>query len=347
MTALDEEPLPRIAVVIPCYRVKKHILGLLANIGKEVAVIFVVDDACPEATGQHVQENCRDPRVRVMQHNENKGVGGAVMTGYKAAIADGATVIVKLDGDGQMDPALIMDFAYPILAGEADYVKGNRFFDPEQLISMPRVRVFGNAVLSLMAKISTGYWQSFDPTNGYTAIHAEVARQLPFHKISERYFFETDMLFRLNIHRAKVVDQPMTAQYGDEVSNLNIKKIIGEFLWKHVRNFGKRIVYNYYLRDMSLASLELPLGVAMVIGGLLYGLAKWYHYGSQGLTTPPGTVIVAVLPILLGIQFILAFISHDISSIPLRPLHKARYTSRTKAQANLAAISDKIAQQGR
>jgi dolichol-phosphate mannosyltransferase len=328
----DLDSLPRIAVVIPCYKVKNHILQVIARIGPEVAVIFVIDDACPDGSGEYVKEHCRDPRLRILKHDINKGVGGAVMTGYRAAIADGAVVIVRLDGDGQMNPELIMDFATPILAGEADYVKGNRFFDPEHLWSMPHIRLFGNAVLSLMAKISTGYWQLFDPNNGYTAIHADVARQMPFHKISERYFFETDLLFRLNIHRAKVVDQPMDASYSTEVSNLKIRNIVGEFLWKHIRNFGKRVVYNYYLRDVSLASIQLPLGLFMLLGGASYGGINWYEYGEQNITTPPGTVILAALPVLLGIQFILAFLSHDISSTPLRPIHKTRYKLQTKNQ---------------
>ena len=183
----------RIAVVIPCYKVKKHVLEVIASIGNEVWRIYIVDDACPEGSGRHVEAHCLDQRVRVVYHECNQGVGGAVMTGYRAAIADGAEVIVKVDGDGQMDASLIPNFIEPILAGEADYTKGNRFFDLEEIRAMPKVRLFGNAVLSLMTKLSSGYWDLFDPTNGYTAIHAEVARHLPFGKISQRYFFETDI----------------------------------------------------------------------------------------------------------------------------------------------------------
>lgn len=315
---------PEISVVIPCYKVKAQILDVIAAIGSEASKIYVVDDACPVGSGQFVLDNCTDPRVRVLKHESNKGVGGAVMTGYRAAIADGAKVIVKIDGDGQMDPGLMMDFVEPILDGRADYTKGNRFYDPEQLSSMPLVRLLGNGVLSLMAKLSSGYWQSFDPTNGYTAIHANIANLLPFHKISERYFFETDILFRLNTFRAVVADVPMAAKYGNEVSNLHILKCIGEFTAKHARNFFKRVIYNYYLRDVSLASIELPVGILMFFGGLIYGLTKWYEYGSQNLTTPPGTVIVAVLPILLGVQFILTFLSYDIANYPQTPLHNTR-----------------------
>jgi glycosyltransferase involved in cell wall biosynthesis len=314
----------RIAVVIPCYRVTAHILDVIAAIGPQVWRIYVVDDACPDASGKHVQSSCSDPRVRIIQHEVNKGVGGAVMIGYKTAIADGASIIVKVDGDGQMDPALIPLFIEPILAGEADYTKGNRFFDLEEVQSMPKIRLFGNAVLSLMAKLSTGYWNLFDPTNGYTAIHRDVAKLLPFDKVSERYFFETDILFRLNTIRAVVVDVPMEAKYGDEVSNLKISKIVGEFLFKHARNLGKRIFYNYYLRDMSLASIELPIGLLLFLFGAVFGTYHWLDSAHSGIATPAGTVMLSALPMLFGLQLIMAFLGYDIASIPNRPRHARR-----------------------
>lgn len=318
----DRTSVKRIAVVIPCYRVTRHVLSVISAIGPDVWRIYVVDDKCPDLSGDHVAENCTDPRVKIIKHDINKGVGGAVMTGYQAAISDGADVIVKLDGDGQMDASLIPNFIGPILSGDSDYTKGNRFFDLEEIRTMPKVRLFGNAILSLMAKLSTGYWDLFDPTNGYTAIHADVAKHLPFSKISQRYFFETDILFRLNTMRAVVVDVPMSAKYGDEVSNLKISKIIGEFLFKHVRNFFKRIFYNYYLRDMSLASIELPLGFLLILFGGGFGLFNWYVSAQESAVTPAGTVMLAALPILMGLQFLLAFLGNDIGSVPRRPRHK-------------------------
>ena len=195
---MDDNLKKRIAVVIPCYRSKLQILRVLNGIGAEVWRVYVIDDACPEGSGKYVEEQGKDLRIRVIFHEFNKGVGGAVITGYQAAIADGADVIVKIDSDGQMDPKFIPIIVAPILAQEADYTKGNRFFDLENIRSMPTTRIFGNAILSLMAKLSTGYWDIFDPTNGYTAIHAGIAELLPFSKISHRYFFESDLLFRLN-----------------------------------------------------------------------------------------------------------------------------------------------------
>jgi len=320
-----------VAVVIPSFRVKSHILDILAKIPVMVRQIYVVDDACPDGSGKFVVENCSDPRVKVLFHNCNQGVGGAVMTGYRAAVEDGMQVIVKVDGDGQMAPELIPIFVQPILEGEADYTKGNRFYDLEGIRVMPRARLFGNAILSLLCKLSSGYWNIFDPTNGYTAIHASVVSHLPFGKISQRYFFETDMLFRLNTLRAVVVDVPMEAVYRNEISNLKISKIIGEFFLKHIRNFIKRVFYNYYLRDMSLASIELPLGIVMVIFGLSYGGYHWVEAFRIGISTPTGTVMLAAISLLMGMQFIMAFIGYDIASMPTRPIHKVFYKQRINA----------------
>lgn len=310
-----------IAVVIPCYKVTRHVLEVINRIGPEVSRIYAIDDCCPDASGLYIKDNCRDDRIKIIFNSQNQGVGGAVMAGYRAAIDDGMDIIVKVDGDGQMDPELIPDFVAPIIFGEADYTKGNRFFDLEGVRAMPRVRLFGNAVLSFITKISSGYWDLFDPTNGYTAIHRDVARHLPLDKISRRYFFETDMLFRLNTLRAVVVDIPMDAKYEDEVSNLKISKAVTEFSIKHLMNFHKRIFYNYYLRDMSLASIELPLGVAMMVFGFIFGIYHWIESSQTGALATAGTVMLPAISILMGLQFILAFFSNDISSVPRRVLH--------------------------
>ena len=317
----------RIAVAIPCYKVTQHVLGVIAAIGPEVEAIYAVDDACPDGSGRFIEEHNRDPRVRVLYNPQNLGVGGAIVTAYNAAIADGMDIVVKIDGDGQMNPALLPQFVRPLLSGAADYTKGNRFFDLESVRSMPKMRLFGNAVLSFLTKLSSGYWDLFDPTNGFTAIHSKVARHLPLSKISKRYFFETDILFRLNTLRAVVVDVPMTAVYGEEVSGLKISKIVGEFFLKHVRNCGKRIFYNYYLRDLSLASFELPIGLLLLGFGMIFGGYHWALSLQLERATPPGTVMVSALPVLTGLQLILAFIGHDIASTPKKTIYKRIYST--------------------
>lgn len=310
-----------VAVVIPCYRVRDAVLGVIAQVPATVARIHVVDDGCPEHTGHHVQAHCQDPRVVVHFNDRNQGVGGAVLTGYAAALAEGADVIVKMDGDGQMDPAALSQLVGPILRGQADYTKGNRFYDLDQIGRMPRLRIVGNAMLSFLSKISTGYWDLFDPTNGYTAIHARVLARLPLRKISRRYFFETDMLFRLNISQAVVVDVPMDARYGDESSNLRISRVLFDFAFKHVRNTFKRIFYNYFLRDLSLASIELLLGSVMIAVGTGMGLGFWVQSAQTGVTASAGSVMLVALLIIVGLQLILGFLAYDISSVPRRPMH--------------------------
>lgn len=311
----------RIAAVIPCYKVVDHVLDVIAGVGPEVAVIYCVDDACPDGSGGFIESHCQDGRVRILRHSVNLGVGGAVMTGYSQALMDGMDIMVKLDGDGQMDPRLIPVFAAPILRGEADYTKGNRFFDLRNISRMPPSRRAGNLGLSFFAKASTGYWNIFDPNNGYTAVHARVAALLPVESISKRFFFETDMLFRLNALRAVVVDIPMDARYGNEVSNLKISSIFGEFFLKHCRNLGKRILYNYFLRDLSIASIELLAGTLLLIAGGLIGGAVWYGSVASGVVASVGTVMIPTISIMLGFQLVLAFLAYDISSVPRHPLH--------------------------
>ena len=311
-----------IAVVIPAYRVTAHVLEVIAEIGKEVSQIFVVDDACPEGSGVLVSAKCADKRVVVLSHSENQGVGGAVVTGYRAALEAGADIVVKVDGDGQMDPAMIAELIQPIVDGDADYTKGNRFDSLVGLREMPGIRVLGNGVLSLMSKVSSGYWNVTDPTNGFTAIHRDVLKALPLDMISKRFFFESDMLFRLSILRAVVWDVPMEARYGNEKSNLSVFKALFEFPGKHFVRFHKRLFYNYYLRDMSAASLELPLGAALGWFGFIFGITKFAESVQTQVAATAGTVMLSAVPVILGFQLVLAFLSHDIASVPKRVKHK-------------------------
>jgi len=307
-----------IAVIIPAYKVSQQILDVLSRIGPEVEQIYVVDDACPERTGKLVSEKCRDSRVQVIQNEKNLGVGGSVKAGFTAALSGGAKVLVKVDGDGQINPTLIPQLVAPLLNGSADYAKGNRFFNVEKIKEMPAVRILGNLGLSFYSKLSSGYWDVFDPNNGFIAIRAETAIQLPFTKISDRYFFESDMLFRLNLIRAVVVDVPMEPIYGEEVSNLKVFSSFFEFSFKHIRNFLKRILYNYYLREFNLASLELLLGSSLLAFGIFVGGRGWFHSLTTGIPSQTGTLILTAMTFLSGLQLMLGFFAYDISNIPRR-----------------------------
>lgn len=313
---------PSVAVIVPCYRVRSHILALIERIGAEVDWIIAVDDACPEESGQFLRENCSDRRVMVLTNDRNEGVGGSVLKGYAYAMQLGAEIIVKLDGDGQMDPRLIKYLIWPIADGRADYAKGNRFFNVEGVRSMPKIRLLGNALLSFFSKISSGYWMVFDPTNGYTAISGATLALLPLAKISRRYFFESDMLFQLGMVRASVVDVPMRAIYANEESNLVISRVIWQFLCKHTVNAFRRIAHNYFLRDFSVGSIELVAGVCFVLFGLIFGAYHWVESVQTGITATTGTVMLAALPVILGVQLLLSFLAFDIGSTPNLPIHR-------------------------
>lgn len=320
-----------VAVVIPCYRVRDRIVEVVRGIGPEIDLIYVVDDACPEQSGEHLRRHCADPRVQVLLHERNQGVGGAVITGYRQALADGAQIVVKLDGDRQMDPALISRFVAPILEGRADYTKGNRFYNLQDVGRMPRGRLFGNIVLSFFTKMSSGYWTVFDPTNGFTAIHAALLAELPLGRIHRRYFFESDMMFRIGTVRGQVLDIPMAAVYGTERSSLNIGRVLLPFLYFNMINTIKRIFYCYFLRDFSIASLQLLFGLALLLFGTMFGAREWAISAASGVTASTGTVMLAGLPVILGVQLLLSFFAFDLAATPSRAIHPLLGPPRTVA----------------
>lgn len=311
----------KVAVVTPCYKSKDLVLDVLSRIGDEVDIIIAVDDCCPQHTGQHILDNTSDKRVVVEFHAENEGVGGACITGFKKALQLGADIVIKLDSDGQMAPELIRHFIKPIADQKADYCKGNRFYDLRMLSEMPKVRLIGNAGLSFLSKFSTGYWDLMDPTNGFIAIHAKVLKELPLERISKRFFFETDLLFRLYTIRAKVVEVPMRARYGDEVSNLSVRRSIRYFFAQHCKRIIKRIFYNYFLRDFNIASINLVAGFVMFMGGSISGAFIYANNQALGQATPTGTIMIILLTILVGFQLLLSFINYDIQNTPKMSIH--------------------------
>ena len=311
---------PSIAVVIPVYKAQNEIMSVLRDMPDFVTKIIVIDDACPNKTGELVKAEVEDKRVEVVFNRENLGVGGAVVEGYKLALAGNYEIIIKLDGDGQMDPNRIGKLVAPIVRGQADYTKGNRFDSLEDLEQMPKLRIFGNAILSLFSKVSSGYWNVTDPTNGFTAVHRFALERVHLGKLRKGWFFESDMLFRLAIIKAVVRDIPMPARYGLETSNLRLRKIIWEFPRRHAINHLKRIFYSYYLREWSPASFELPLGVVLFFGGITAGVNFWIGSSNTGIPATVGEVMISALPIILGFQLILAFLNYDVYKEPKRPI---------------------------
>jgi glycosyltransferase involved in cell wall biosynthesis len=313
--------------------VKLKILEVIAKTPPWIEGIVCVDDACPEGSGDFIEANNKDPRVTVVRLPQNQGVGGATLAGYAEAVARGGQVLVKVDGDDQMDLAYISHLVAPILLGEADYAKGNRFTSISHLTTMPQVRVFGNAALSFAAKLSTGYWNIFDPTNGFTAMEGQVARMILEKRVSRRFFFETDLLYHLGTLRAVVRDVPIPARYADEVSNLRISGIIGPFALKHLRNFLQRVLGQYFIRDFSVASLELVFGLFSMLFGAGYA-AHYFATRIPGHSASAGVVMAAALPVILGAQLLLQAANFDVLNVPTRPIHPYL---RTLAQMEQAA----------
>ena len=310
-----------IAVVIPCFRAQSHILSVLSKIGSEVTRIYVVDDSCPEKTGEWVKKNSSDPRVTVLFNEKNLGVGGATRKGFLQASLDGAEVIVKMDGDDQMDSSKIMKLVAPILEGRADYTKGNRFYCLEFVKTMPAIRLLGNGVLSFLTKLSSGYWDLMDPTNGFLAIHTKIVQSLSWEKIDSRYFFESDMLFRLHLMNAVVLDIPLPAIYGNEKSNLKISSASFVFFGKHIKRTLKRIIYDYYVRDFNIASVEIIIGLTGFLFGLIYGIYWWCDGLQTHLMTPTGKIMAATIPLVLGFQLLLSALNYDIKAKSSSAIH--------------------------
>ena len=311
----------KIGVVIPTYKSRATIQQVVGGLPEWVDHIIAVDDGCPQGSGDHLKSVTDDTRLIVLEHDENRGVGAATVSGYFKALELDCDIVVKIDSDGQMDPKLLHLFIDPIAAGEADYCKGNRFFRPESLSGMPLTRVIGNAGLSFFSKMSSGYWDLMDPTNGYTGIHSNVLKTIPLDKLARRFFFESDLLFRLSTVKAAVVDVPIDSRYQSEDSNLSAVDSLFRFFVLHLNRTGKRIFYNYFLRNFSLASLLLVMGLTFFFYGFLSGLITYVHNQSLGQTTPTGTIIVVTINILVGVQMLLAFIAHDMSNKPRKAIH--------------------------
>ena len=313
----------RIAVVIPAFQAAQHIRRVIAGIPPFVSHIIVVDDCSSDETAALVARDAADdPRLVLVRHTVNQGVGGAMLTGYQKALDLGADIIVKMDADDQMDPAYLLPLIAPILSGEADYTKGNRFLRTRELRAMPVARRIGNLGLSFMTKVASGQWPIFDPTNGYTAIHASIVPLLDQAAIDRRYFYESSMLLELGLLRVVVRDVSIPARYQDETSHLSKRKAFLEFPWRLFRGLLRRLWLQYFVRDFTGVSAFLVGGLALLLWGARLGPTIGICRASTGVVASTGTVMLAVLPIILGIQLLLQATIADIQNAPARPIHR-------------------------
>ncbi len=309
----------KIAVIIPAYNVENHIADVVAGIPSFVDQIIIVDDKSTDATLKVIQA-LNDSRLTIIHHEHNLGVGGAVLSGYEKAYELGADIFVKLDGDNQMDPAHIQALVYPIANVEADYTKGNRFLHIKELQRMPIIRRLGNLGLSFLTKLASGYWNIFDPTNGFTALHKEAYRELKKSSITKDYFFESSMLIQLRRVDARVLDIPIPAKYEDEDSHLSPLRSLLSFPPRLFIGLIKRILYQYFLFDFTAVSLFLSIGIPAIVFGFVWGFIQWIQSNRIGIPATTGTVLIAVLPIIVGVQLIVQAFSLDIDSVPNRSM---------------------------
>lgn len=306
----------KISVVIPAYNEEAFIGDVITNIPDYVDNIFVVDDASTDKTSESVN-SINDPRVKLSRNPSNRGVGGSMLIGYQLAIDCNADIAVKIDGDGQMSAPHLPNLLDPIIDDNYDYAKGNRFIEGHGLSNMPRIRLIGNIILTFFTKLASGYWHVFDPQNGYTAIRVKSLKSLKFDHINEGYFFENDMLVQLNIHKYRVKDVSIPAKYGNEVSHLKIRKIIGMFSILLIRRFIYRIYNRYVLRDFSPIILFGFFGTIFLTWGTLFGLYTWILGSAPDAEpAPAGTVMLSVLPFFIGFQLLLQALVLDIYETP-------------------------------
>ena len=304
-----------ITAVLPGYNVANQIGRVIKTIPEFVDHIIVVDDCSQDGT-LAAATACDDLRLIVLSTPYNQGVGGAMVTGYQRAMELESGIVAKIDGDGQMDPAYLSSLLDAILGQDYDYAKGNRFLASESLGVMPRHRLFGNIVLTFLTKMASGYWHIFDPQNGYTAIKIEALRVLDLKAIHKRYFFENDMLVHLNFFGFRVKDVAIPACYGEEESNMNVFKVGVTFPLLLVRRYFHRIYQKYVLRDFSPIALFLFLGLILFFWGVFYGAYLWLKTAASGVATPTGTIMLAVLPLVLGFQLLLESIVLDVQETP-------------------------------
>jgi dolichol-phosphate mannosyltransferase len=311
------EPLLHVAVVIPAYRVEEHIADVIDRVPSCVGSIIVVEDKSPDSTGPLLDELVRiDARLIVIHHEHNCGVGGATKSGYSEALKRGADIVVKLDGDGQMRPDYIESLVSLIVAGDCDYAKGNRFQDWSYLRSMPFTRKVGNLGLSFMIKLASGYWNVFDPTNGFTAVSAKVLRQLDFGRLEDRFLFESSMLVELYRLNVRIKQIPMPAVYNGETSSLSVWRSLIEFPLYLLGALIRRFIHRYIWQDFTAVSLFVIVGVLSILFGVIFGGYQWIRSLETLQPATAGTVMLSAMPVILGFQLLLQAVVLDIENVP-------------------------------
>jgi glycosyltransferase involved in cell wall biosynthesis len=304
----------RIAVVVPAHNEESLIAKVVETMPVFVDHVFVVDDCSTDATSERATA-VGDDRVEVIRHDVNQGVGGAIISGHRRAMAVGADVSVVMAGDAQMDPEYLDVLLDPVVERGYGFSKANRFFSSDSFAGMPKHRILGNVVLSFLTKVASGYWNLFDPQNGYTAIRTDVLARLNLDRVAKTYEFENDLLIHLNILNIHATDVPIPAVYGDEVSGIRLRRVVPAISSLLFRGFWKRVTRKYVVPSFHPIALLLLTGLALVGWSVLFGLwVLWQTLGPEVAST--GTVLLSVAPFLVGIQFLISALTLDIQATP-------------------------------
>jgi glycosyltransferase involved in cell wall biosynthesis len=303
----------RVGVVVPAYDEEALIAATLGGVPPLVDRIFVVDDGSSDGTGERALE-LGDPRVEVLTHERRSGVGAATLTGYRRALVDALDVVVVMNGDNQMDPADLPALVEPVARGELDYAKANRLASGQAWQLIPKTRFFGNAILSMLTKIASGYWHVADSQSGYTAVSREMLEQLDLDHIYTNYGFPNDMLVHLNVWNARVRDFPSRPIYGvGERSDLRYRHVVPRIAWLLLKGFFWRLWEKYVKRDFHPLVFFYVMGFIATVSGVLLGMVV-VGYRIAGYSIPIATVVLVALLVISGLQFTLFAMWFDMES---------------------------------
>jgi glycosyltransferase involved in cell wall biosynthesis len=294
----------RVAVVVPAYDEERLVTETIAGIPELVDRVYVVDDASRDRTGERAAST-GDERVVVLQHYENAGVGAAIVTGYRKALEEGIDVVCVMAADNQMDPVELEGLVGPVARGEVEYAKANRLVSGEAWTVIPRTRYLGNAVLSLLTKIASGYWHVADSQAGYTALSRRALEGLDLDRLYPRYGFPNDLLVHLNVQNARVRDVPSRPIYDvGERSGIRLRSVVPRISWLLFKGFWWRMGHKYVIRDFHPLVFFYGFGVLMTLAGLVLGVVEVVLRLAGNAITTPTIVLVAVL-FIAGLQLTL------------------------------------------
>jgi glycosyltransferase involved in cell wall biosynthesis len=290
----------KIGVVVPAYNEEKLIKVTIETIPDFVDRIYIIDDGSTDNT-PNIIKTFKDPRIHLIQHNQNKGLGASIASGYKQALEENMGIVAVMAGDNQMDPNQLPNLITPIIEGNADYTKGNRILSKEYRVGMSKWRFFGNVILSLLTKIGTGYWQILDSQNGYTAISKKALERIDLDNIYPYYGYNGDILTKLNIYDFNVIDVDMPARYGTEKSKIKYGRYIFKVSLMLIKNFLWRLKEKYIIRDFHPLVFFYLFGIVSTILGLEQGIEIVYYDFISGEVSTTSSILCALL-IISGLQ---------------------------------------------